>query len=76
MKLHQRIIEYFLFTGFVWSVFLVWLIPFQLYVVGLDWEQFTHWITYGTLADMVVSYPISKLILRIGPRITDACKKI
>jgi hypothetical protein len=71
----QRVIEYFLYTTFVWGMFLIWLIPFQLYIVGLEWEQFVKWITYGTASEMVVSYPISKAILRGAPRITEWCKR-
>lgn len=67
--------EYFLYTSFVWGMFLVWLIPFQLYVVGLSMEQFWTWFILGTASEMVVSYPISKAILWGAPRITNWCKK-
>jgi len=66
----QRLFDYLIFTMLIWCLFLIWLIPFQLYIVGLDWIQFTHWITYGTIADMIVSYPVSKLIIKLAPRIS------
>lgn len=71
MKFQNRIGEYLTITSFIWSLYLAWLIPFQLFVVQLDWEQFTNWLILGTIAEMFIAYPITKIITRYVPRITE-----
>ena len=71
MKFHNRIGEYLTITSFVWCLYLLWLIPFQLFVVELDWDQFTNWLILGTIAEMFVAYPISKIMVKYIPRITE-----
>lgn len=70
LKLKYRIAEYFLITSFVWGLYLIWLIPFQLWWVGLGWEQFINWITWGTLFEMIISYPLTKIIIHVCPKIS------
>ncbi len=70
MDLKRRIVDYFLITSFVWGMYLLWLIPFQLYWIQLSWEQFTDWVIYGTMLEMVFTYPIAKMVTRYAPRIT------
>jgi len=65
----QRLLSYFLVTNFVWGMYLVWLIPFQLIVVGLNWDQFITWIVLGTIAEFFVAYIIAKACVRYIPRI-------
>jgi len=70
MELKRRILDYFLITSFVWGMYLAWLIPFQLYWIQLSWEQFTDWVIYGTMLEMVFTYPIAKMVTRYAPKIT------
>jgi len=70
MKPKNRIIDYLLITGFAWGLYLTWLIPFQLWWVGMNWSQFTTWIIWGTILEMIVSYPTTKLCIRVCPKIT------
>lgn len=67
----QRVIDYCLITGFVWGMYLIWLIPFQLWWVGLEWDEFVTWLTWGTVLEMFFTYPISKTVIKYGPRITS-----
>lgn len=69
MNPKQKLISYFLITNFVWGMYLVWLIPFQLFVVGLNWEQFTTWIILGTIAEFFVAWIIAKACVRYVPKI-------
>ena len=57
-------------TSFVWGLYLIWLIPFQLWWVGMEWDMFTTWLFWGTAAEYVVAYPIAKAIVRWVPKIT------
>lgn len=70
MNLRQRVIDYLLITGFVWGMYLTWLIPFQLYWIQLSWEQFVDWVVYGTLLEMLFTYPIAKAVAKYSPKIT------
>lgn len=57
-------------------MYLAWLIPFQLWWVGLEWDQFMTWITWGTVLEMIFTYPIAKIILKYGPKITKWIEKL
>ena len=65
----QRIVSYFLITNFVWGISLVWLIPFQLIIVGLNWEQFVKWIVLGTIIQLFIAYIVTKIIVWGVPKI-------
>lgn len=75
MNKRQRLLSYFLITNFTWGLYLVWLIPFQLYVVGLNWDQFITWIVLGTIAEFFVAYIIAKTIVKYVPRIETWVEK-
>ena len=70
MNPKQRLIDYLLITGFVWGMYLTWLIPFQLFAIHLTWEQFVDWVVYGTLLEMLFTYPIAKAVAKYSPKIT------
>jgi hypothetical protein len=69
MKLQFRLGEYITLTSFVWGLYLIWLIPFQFYVVGLTVDQFWTWLIVGTMFEMIIAYPLSKAIIWGGIRI-------
>lgn len=71
----QRIVEYLIITGFVWGLYLIWLIPFQYYRVGLTEAQLIHWLIEGTAYEMVFTYPIAKMTIHYSPLITKWVKK-
>jgi len=70
MKPQFRILEYFCITGLVWALYLLWLIPFQIFWIRLSTEQFITWVFHGTILEMIFSYPIAKVITKIAPKIT------
>ncbi len=74
MNKRQWVIDYALITSFVWGMYLVWLIPFQLFLIGLTWEQFTDWIIYGTMLELIFTYPIAKAVAKYSPKITSWVK--
>lgn len=63
------LLKYFLITSFVWGMYLIWLIPFQLYIVGMSWGQFMTWLVLGTFVEFIIAYPIAKAIVWGVPRI-------
>jgi len=74
MNKKQWVIDYALITSFVWGMYLCWLIPFQLFLIGLTWEQFTDWIVYGTMLELIFTYPIAKAVAKYSPKITSWVK--
>lgn len=69
MKLLFRLGEYITLTSFVWGLYLIWLIPFQLYWIGMSTEMFWNWLMWGTFFEMIIAYPISKAIIWGGLKI-------
>jgi len=67
----QWLLDYLLITSFTWTLYLLWLIPFQLYYVKMPKEMFWKWLKVGTIAEMIFTYPIAKTIIWAGPQITD-----
>ena len=76
MKTPNRILEYFLITGTTWCLYLLWLIPFQLIWVGMPWDMFIVWLKWGTVLEMIFTYPIIKTMIKIGPKITKWCDNL
>lgn len=70
MKTQFRFLEYLCVTSFVWGMYLIWLIPFQLLWVGMDWDMFMTWFIWGTFFEYIIAYPIAKAIVRWVPCIT------
>ena len=70
MELKRRVLDYFLITSFVWGMYLLWLIPFQIFWIKLTYTQFVDWIIYGTMLEMMFTYPIAKAIAKYSPKIT------
>jgi len=75
MNKKQWVIDYALITSFVWGMYLCWLIPFQLFLIGLTWEQFIDWLVYGTMLELIFTYPIAKAVAKYSPKITKWVKK-
>ena len=69
MKLRYRFGDYMMLTSFIWGMYLVWLIPFQLIWVGMGWDMFVTWFVWGTIAEYIVAYPIGKAIIKYGTKI-------
>ncbi len=65
------ILDYFLITGFTWGLYLLWLIPFQIFYVKMTKEMFLKWLKAGTVFEMIFTYPIAKAIIFAGPQITN-----
>jgi len=57
-------------------MYLLWLIPFQLWWVGLEWDEFTTWVIWGTVLEMIFTYPIVKISIKYGLKITIYWEKI
>lgn len=55
---------------FVWTLYLIWLLPFQIFWVQMDMDQLYNWLVYGTMLELVFTYPITKFVVRVAPKIT------
>ena len=64
-----KVIEYLIITPIFALGYLAVTIPWMLFVIGLDAEQFYNFVTLSVMIDLVVAYPIAKLVMRIKPRI-------
>ena len=64
-----KVIEYLIITPIFALGYLAVTIPWMLFVIGLDAEQFYNFVTQSVMIDLVVAYPIEKLVMRIKPRI-------
>ena len=57
-------------------MYLIWLVPFMLYWVQIEWDQFINWLITGTIFQMIFSYPIVKATIKYGPKITIYWERI
>ncbi len=69
MKFQFRLGEYITLTSFIWGMYLLWLIPFQLWWVGMEWDMFITWLVWGTFFEFIIAYPIGKAIIRWGTQL-------
>ena len=65
----SKVVEYFIITPIFACAYLAVTIPWMLFVIGLDAEQFFNFVTQSILIDLVVAYPIAKFVMRIKPKI-------
>lgn len=70
LLLRFKIGDYFTITGIVWGIYLIYLIPFMLFWVGIDWDTFIVWLRDGTILQMIFTYPMAKIITKLTPKIT------
>lgn len=76
MRKKGRLLEYLAITSVIWGAYLVVLVPWMYYIIQMPDEKLWQWLWQGTLLEMVVAYPIGKLILKVGPKITSYCKSL
>jgi len=76
LKYQFRVLEYLTITSLVWFMYLIWLVPFMLYWVQIEWDQFINWLITGTIFQMIFSYPIVKASIKYGPKITIYWERI
>ena len=65
----SKVVEYLMITPIFACAYLTVTIPWMLFVIGLDAEQFFNFVTQSIIIDLVVAYPIAKLVMRIKPKI-------
>jgi hypothetical protein len=51
------------------TAYLAVTVPWMLFVIRLDGEQFTDFLWQSVLVDLIVAYPVTKLIMKLKPRI-------
>ena len=70
MSPKQRFVDYACITMFVWTLYLIWLLPFQFLFNHFTYEQLWNWLVYGTALEFVFTYPIAKTVVVVAPKIT------
>ena len=65
----SKVVEYLIITPIFACAYLTVTIPWMLFVIGLDAEQFFNFVTQSIIIDLVVAYPIAKFVMRIKPKI-------
>ena len=65
----SNLLEYLIITPMFATAYLAVTIPWMLFIIKLDGEQFSQWIWESILIDLVVAYPVTKLIFKLKPRI-------
>ena len=51
------------------TAYLAVTVPWMIFVIKLDGDQFADFVWQSVLVDLIVAYPVTKLILKLKPRI-------
>ena len=70
----SSIIEYLIITPIFALGYLTVTIPWMLFVIGLDADQFANFVWQSVMVDLVVAYPLAKLVMRLKPKIERLAK--
>ncbi len=62
-------LEYLIITPIFALGYLTITVPWMLFVIKLDGEQFTDFVWQSVMVDLIVAYPIAKLVIKLKPRI-------
>jgi len=65
----SNVLEYLIITPMFATAYLAVTVPWMLFVIKLDGEQFVDFVWQSVLVDLIVAYPVTKLILKLKPRI-------
>ena len=70
----SRIVEYLIITPIFALGYLLVTIPWMLLVIGLDERQFADFLWQSIVVDLIVAYPIAKLVMKLKPQIDKLSK--
>ena len=70
----SSIIEYFIITPIFALGYLAVTIPWMLFVLGLNPDQFANFVWQSVMVDLIVAYPLAKLVMRLKPKIERLAK--
>ena len=70
----SKVIEYFIITPIFAVGYLAVTIPWMLFVIGLDEKQFGDFLWQSVMVDLVVAYPLAKLVMKLKPKIERIAK--
>jgi hypothetical protein len=68
------VVEYFIITPIFALGYLAVTIPWMLFVIGLDENQFVDFLWQSVMVDLIVAYPLAKLVMRLKPKIERLAK--
>ena len=70
----KRLTEFLLITSLINSVYFLVIIPWMIFVIGVQGEQFNNWLWQGFIIDLALGYPAGKLLLYFKDRIHTLCR--
>jgi len=70
----SRIVEYLIITPIFALGYLLVTIPWMLLVIGLDERQFADFLWQSIVVDLIVAYPLAKLVMKLKPQIDKLSK--
>lgn len=72
MKILSRVLEYLIITLIMTMGYYSVTLPFAVFVWEFTEKQFYSYIWQGLLIDLIIAYPIGKLIIWIHPKLKEA----
>ena len=73
-KIVKRLTEFLLITSLINAVYFAVIIPWMIFVIGVQGEQFNNWLWQGFIIDLALGYPAGKLLLYFKDKIHTLCR--
>ena len=70
----KRLTEFLLITSMINAVYFAVIIPWMIFVIGVQGAQFNNWLWQGFIIDLALGYPAGKLLLYFKERIHTLCR--
>ena len=70
----KRLTEFLLITSLINMVYFIVIIPWAIFIIGMEGEQFKTWLWQGFIIDLALGYPAGKLLLYFKSRIHSLCR--
>ena len=70
----KRFTEFLIITSLINVVYFTVMIPWIIFMVGIEGEQFNTWLWQGFVIDLALGYPAGKLLLHFKGKIHSFCK--
>ena len=73
-RIVKRFIEFLIITSLINTVYFIVIIPWMIFVIGIQGEQFNNWLWQGFIIDLALGYPAGKLVLHFKDKIHALCR--
>ena len=72
----ERLLNYLILTNAIWVYYIIVLTPWLLTSVGMSFEQWSIWVIEGTPIELIVGYPLLRMMIYLDPRVKKFNKKL